>query len=273
MSDADPVQDADLWSRQPPERTGPNRRAGGVYRTAEGKDRAFGGIPLQTANDAVVAAVRLAYKVAEAQIDRSTRLANRLRQAGDRAAGPHSDRQALDATEKLVMNALLSGLAWWEGSVAEGRCPVKRLAAAEYQMLGSILGLGPKAPAKGAAATQPAAPSDATVTRSNSVKGAAAAAPSPRTHTLQIKHKGDKSKRRPVLVESWEFTGPSPFETEVYLYSVDTQAITPLEATLNVEDARAYLTLGMPRSTKPHRWKAVICDEADFQVGYIEIVL
>ena len=48
------------------------------------------------------------YKVAEAQIDRSARLARRLREAGDQAVGPRSDRQALDATEQLVFRAMMA---------------------------------------------------------------------------------------------------------------------------------------------------------------------
>src|SRR5690606_9638861 len=151
MNHQDAAPAKKLWSRDtiPDEFNGPKRSAGGFYRSAaKGKDFEASGIPLNTANDAIVAAVRLGYKVAESVTRRGWRFADGLRAAGDRAVGPGSDRKALDAAEKVVFNALMSGLSWWEGSVADGRCPVKRLAAAEYQMLGSLLGLGPAAKVK-----------------------------------------------------------------------------------------------------------------------------
>ena len=55
----------------------------------------IGGVPLTTAEDTVVAAVRLAYKVADAQIEHSMRLAQRLRTAGDRQAGEHERPQSV----------------------------------------------------------------------------------------------------------------------------------------------------------------------------------
>ena len=91
----------------------------------------------------MTAAVRMAYKVAAAQVDRSSRLAQRLRDAGDRAVGPGSDRQALDATERLVFRAMMGGLTWLETAAAERDSPLKRLLAAEYRIVGSMLGLVP----------------------------------------------------------------------------------------------------------------------------------
>ena len=92
------------WARPPLARDRPVRTAGGLFRTAQGTsagiNTGLGGVPLIATEDAVVAAVRLAYKVADAQIDRSARLAQRLREAGDRAVGARSDRKAIDATEQ-----------------------------------------------------------------------------------------------------------------------------------------------------------------------------
>ena len=73
-------------------------------------------MPLIAAEDAVVAAVRLAYQVAETQIERSARLARRLRKAGDRAVGARSDRKAVDATEQMIVRAMMGALTWLEGS-------------------------------------------------------------------------------------------------------------------------------------------------------------
>src|SRR6266699_1752243 len=90
--------------RDPLPRTRPDRCAANYYRSAAADsngedDKAIGGIPLSSTESAVVAAVRMAYRVAEVQIDRSARLAQRLREAGDQATGPNSDQRALDATE------------------------------------------------------------------------------------------------------------------------------------------------------------------------------
>ena len=82
---------------RPATRTGPRRSAANFYRSASGSGVVIGGVPMDTVEDAVTAAVRMGYKIAQAQIDRTTRIAQRFKDAGERAAGPHSDRQALDA--------------------------------------------------------------------------------------------------------------------------------------------------------------------------------
>lgn len=273
MINKKPGGSSELWARRLPEREGPVRSAGGFYRTAEGKDAASGGIPLNTANDAVVAAVRLAYKVAEAQIDRSARLARRLRDAGDKAVGPGSERQALDATEKLVMKALMSGLEWWEGSVAEGRCPVKRLAAAEYQMLGSMLGLTPPLQAK--ASNGRSAEADVQPPTGRSSEDTGPRGPLASRSALQIVHKGAMRDRRPVLVENWEIASTSPFRTPVFFYSATDLNSGPLEAELVVTGKKggARLILETPPKAVPGLWRGAICDDEAVQVGFVEIVL
>ena len=64
MSDGTTQADKSGWKRPNVSRTGPVRSAGGFYRTSQ-SGRALGGVPLTTSEDAVVAAVRLAYDVAE----------------------------------------------------------------------------------------------------------------------------------------------------------------------------------------------------------------
>ncbi|MDB5947272.1 MAG: hypothetical protein JWQ33_2298 [Ramlibacter sp.] len=273
MNDTQPEAGNTPWSRPRPTRSGPRRNAGGLYRTAEGADGASGGVPLNTANAAVVAAVRLAYRVAEAQIDRSTRLAQRLRDAGDQEAGPHSDQKALDAAEKLVLKTMMSGLEWWEGSVAEGRCPVKRLAAAEYQMLGSILGLGPAKHAK-----KP--PTDDAAAATSSAAWAADAngigrKPATAMRRLQVVHKGERKDRRPVRIEAWEITLAGALQTVVYFFNADHGENEPIEAELEVsaDNADIRLMIATPPRATPGRWKCAVCDSADVQVGSIEISL
>ena len=143
MSGQASEQPKSAWSRPQLERDRPIRtHVGGFYRTADGSDAGIGGVPLTTAEDAVVSAVRLAYKVADAQIAQSMRLAQRLRKAGDRQAGEHSDRKALDATEQLVFRAMMGALAWVEAATAtEEGSPLMRLLSSQYRLLGSLLGL------------------------------------------------------------------------------------------------------------------------------------
>src|SRR6266700_4098434 len=92
----------DHWTRPPLERDGPIRVVQGIYRSAE-KGPDGSGIT----EDAVVAAVRMAYKVAQESIARSTRLSQRLRKAGDRAAGPRSTRKAADASQEFVTGTIM----------------------------------------------------------------------------------------------------------------------------------------------------------------------
>jgi hypothetical protein len=259
------------WSRNAPTRTGPNRNAGGMYRTAEGKEPRTGGVPLNTANAAVVAAVRLAYEVAETQIARSTRLARRLRDAADQEVGQHSDRKALDATQRLVQNALMSGLEWWEGSVADGRCPVKRLAAAEYQMIGSILGFTP-APHGTKASARDVAGSPA---KAATAQGASAERKPPGgMRQLKVVLRGEKRHRRHVRVEAWEITSPKGLDSTLFFHCAEQAEAEPISAHLEVGSAGAFaLVIETPQNAHAGRWTCAVWDAGDVQVGYIEILL
>jgi hypothetical protein len=254
----------DVWSRARPTRGGPKRGAGGLYRTAAGKEPSQGGVPLNTANAAVVAAVRLAYEVAEAQVERSTRLARRLREAGDKQAGPYSDSQALDATERLVMKTLMSGLEWWEGSVAEGRCPVKRLAAAEYRMLGTLLGFAPEPHGRQDKAA-PAAPPGAPPRHERKPRGAPEA--------LAVVLQGEKKHRRRVIVQAWDIPSTTHLDPAVFFHSTEHAGAEPMGATLEMADGRIRLVIATPPGAPPGRWTCAVWDKSDVQVGSIEISL
>jgi hypothetical protein len=252
-----------LWSRQQPRRTSPKRSFGGFYRTAERDGPALGGIPLSSTEDAVVAAVRLAYKVAEKQVARSTRVAQRLREAGDRAVGSNSERKGVDAMEDLVMNALLGGLSWWEGSVAEGRCPVKRLVAAEFQLLANLLGSAERRAQQGS------------TTSSSKEDAHHSAAAADRTTTaspaLEIAHKG---ARRAVRVSAWKITGAGTIDPNVALYSANAPECEPLRGELALDGRTvARLTLDILPTAPPGPWSAAICSTDGVQLGIVEIVL
>jgi|EndMetStandDraft_5_1072996.scaffolds.fasta_scaffold34694_2 hypothetical protein len=256
------AQPTGLWSRQQPRRTSPKRGVGGFYRTADRDGPAIAGVPLSSTEDTVVAAVRLAYKVAEKQVARSTRIAKRLREAGERAAGPESERKAVDAMEDLAINALQSGLAWWEGSVAEGRCPVKRLMAAEFRLLANLLG----SPERRAEQTATTSPSKEETHRPAAADRTTAAAPA-----LQIAHTG---ARRAVRVTAWEVTGAGAVEPRVLLYNAKAPESEPLTGEIALDGRTvARLTLNIPQTAAPGPWSAAICNPDGVQLGIVEIVL
>jgi len=264
---------AGWYVREPLEVTGPNRRGGGFYRTAEGEGK-LGGVPLKSAEDAVVAAVRMGYKVAEAQIERSASLAKRLRNAGDRAVGPNSDRQALDATERLVFRSLMAGLGWLESAAAEGGSPLRRLAAAEYRLLGSMFGLTPPEAFKSAVAQS----SDGTFERTPVVPTSARAeVPSARNaqtprRELQIVLQG--AVRRPVRVQGWDLAHDSqPGKAGLTFYSAERIDSPEMPASIAITKTTAKLVLTIDRMATSGLWKAAICDADGLQLGFIEIIL
>ena len=244
------------FRRIPPERLGPRRGAGGFYRAATAAPGSKGaGIPLDNPNDALVAAVRMAYRVAEAQVDRSSRLARRLQEAGDRVTGGDSELKAMDATERLVMKTLMSALEWWEGSVAQGRCPVKRLAAAEYRMMGSILGF--EAPEDRAPARAAAPPKEA---RGETKRAA---------RRLRIVHDG---AQRAVLVRDWQLEAAGPVQADVRFFHPDDEE--PITGRFVRERNTATLHINIQQGrVAPGAWKAAICSSEGEQLGYIEVVL
>lgn len=244
--------------------TGPDRRAGGFYRTADNEDGTLPGVPLTGAEDAVVAAVRLGYKVAAAQIERSARLAKRLRDAGERAAGPDSERQALDATERLLFDSMMAGLAWLEGVAADPSCPLKRLAAAEYRLLGSLFGLTP-----GEAAAKPAH----TVPAASKAGGEAAARP-PQAPVAPLRIVLLGAERRAVRVRAWEIAPDlAPAELPVVFYSTQMIDAPPLEGQVSTATPPPTLRVTTRQRSPAGPWRAAVCLPDGEQVGIIEIEL
>ena len=258
-----------LWVRDPPPRTAPDRTVGGFYRTAENAGMTLGGIPLVDAEDAVVAAVRMAYRVAEAQIDRSARLAQRLRTAGESAVGDDPARQSVDATEKLLFNAAMSGLGWLENIAAEGDTPIKRLFAVQYRMRGAMLGLiDPSAPPR-------PDPGHASVPATPPAPAAGDAQPQPsrvsrNTGSIRVVHLFDRG--RAVRVVAWDLSARGETHARPTFYAVERPDSNGLasEFTLTDEGA-ATLRLGVDAKVLPGRWRAAVCDAARVQVGWIEI--
>lgn len=255
------------YERPALEVAGPNRRTGGFYRTADGDGATLGGVPLVTAEAAVVAAVRLGYKVAAAQIDRSARLAQRLREAGDRAAGPESDRQALEAAEGLVFKSMMAGLSWLEGAAADPGHPLKRLAVAEYRLLGSLLGLTPHEATESAQQQASQGPSPAARDASAAPTRRASAAP------LRIVLRGNE--RRAVRVVAYEMeANVAPGQLPMTFYSTQVPDPAPLSGELLLP-AKGPATLHVTtlKESPSGPWRAAVCAADGEQLGIIEIVL
>jgi hypothetical protein len=252
------------YSRPELPRRGPKRTARGFYRTPDGGGTGLGGrgVPLHAAEDAVVATVRLAYKVADAQVERSARLASRLRQAGDRAVGEQSERQALDAAESLVLRAMLSGLSWLEG-VADDKAPLRRLMTAEYRMIGSLLGLGsndgPTRRDQSASAKQaeqaPAQP-------------AGSQPDLPVAPQATVKHT-DPSARY-VNVRRLQVDRETIDNRVIYFHRLEENASEPFIGELLIKQGAATLTVDPPNQAPAGHWRAAVCDNA-VQIGFVEI--
>lgn len=260
------------FARKALRRTAPIRAVGGFYRTAEDRARGLGGIPLSSAEDAVVAAVRLAYKVADEQIERSTRLARRLREAGERATGPDGDERALDAAEQLVFRSMVSGLSWLEGVVAEDGSPLKRLAAVQYRLLGSLLGLAPGPAERGRTndgpRREPGSDGDEGSQRSRgSDRGPARRIP-------KIRHVG-KVRRAVRVSECAMEDDPVAGELALTFYSeVDCAVDQAIPATMIFgSDGNVVLAVDTPRGVRAGSWSAAICRADGSQLGVIRIVL
>jgi hypothetical protein len=251
-------------------RTRPERTAVHYFRGAAEDGSAIGGIPLKSTEAAMVAVVRMAYKVAGLQIDRSARLARRLREEGDRAVGPRSDLQALDATERLVFRGMMGLLGWLEGVASDRGNPVKRLAEAQYRILGAVLGLTPSEAPRSAVGRSPDGPTRPAEPPSS---GRTDRREEPARFPVRVKHRG--SERRAVLVHGWEYAGETAArEIPVTFYSVKHGSSRPLDGTVIIHGRRSVtLTLTTSQAAPAGLWRAALCDGSGMQVGHIEIML
>ena len=264
MSRPSSLRDGDGRYRRPqPTAQGPDRRAGGFYRSADNGPKRVIGRPLKTTEDAVVAAVRMAYDIADEQIDRSLRIATRLKAAGDATTGGDSDRLALQAGERLAMKLASSGLAWLESAAAEPGSPLWRLLAAEYRLLGRVFGLAEQTaapPAASPAPDPPAAPP--------AFEGARAASASLR---LLARVKGKSPRAVNATLYSLAELGPGPLDCH---FTRPGTAKT-FTGRLDEDAKRGALVLDLPELSKyaAGSWIAPVCDADGVQLGRIELEL
>jgi hypothetical protein len=260
----------DRPTRPPLARRAPNRGAANFSRAASDNPDVVGGLPLDSVESAVTAAVRLGYKVAQAQVDRSARIARRFRDAADEAAGKDSERKAVDATEQLIFKALMAGLGWFEGVAADPGHPLKRLATAEFRLLGSMFGLIPPDPAP-----TPAAPAAATPSAEPTIEAArrtAAFTPAARTRGYpQVKLDARADLRRAVRVEACTLATDARAVYPLTFYSEGDQGT--ITGDLTVAEAGSLLRVQTSAAATAGRYTAAICDSDGLQLGYLVIAL
>jgi hypothetical protein len=263
------------WRRPSEQETGPDRSFGGYYRTSDrkvsGKD--FRGVPLQTAEDAAVAAVRMGYNVIDAQIERGLDMARRLRGAAT-SAGVRTADDVLDQAENLLSRTAVLGLEWLETAANEPGSPLTRLLAAQYRMLGSFLGLvkppEPPRPAETAQAP-PAAP--ATASEQDPASPAAAAA-SASHRQVRIQH-GGGSTLRAITIVSFDVGGPPAADdtpVDATFHCTSTTTLETLTGQLRHEAGGRWILEVWTTNQQPSgRWRAAICNAQREQVGIVDI--
>ena len=260
------------WSRPEPTLQAPLRSFGGYYRSADRKvsGKVFRGVPLQTAEDTAVAAVRMGYRVIDAQIDRALDMARRLRGAASRA-GVKESNDILDQAERLFSRGGLLALEWLETAANRPENPLLRLLAAEYRLFGSLLGL----PIDRDKTVEGNRPTTATDTRPLASDRAAAAV-SLRS-SVRIQHsQAAAEKRRAVDIVKFDLSVAPSRRTPPYdlRFHHTTQAGAALLKGKLARESNGEWVFEIQTDDEPSgRWRAAVCNEKGEQVGIIEIDL
>ena len=248
------------------ERSGPKRATGTLYRTADNKKTGLGGVTLESAEDAMVAAVRMAYDVADSQIARSKRLAERLKGAADRATGndpkdgQRSAEDAVDGASRLVNNAMLSGMTWVEALMGADDGLGPRLAAAQLRAVKSVLFGAREARETDAGPDIPPAPTHAATERRATVPD------------VRIILRDAEEDRRPVTIRRWEMTRPIDSKLYFRLVGGAAEHERVSGAIKRAEQAVPTLEIDpLPAAAVSGRWRAAVCDKAGEQHGIVEI--
>jgi hypothetical protein len=263
------------WTRAGEPERRPNRSWGGLYRTAEREEpgETLGGVPLHSAEDAVVAAVRMGYRIADEQIERGRRVADRLRAAAAREGTEPAD--AVDGLEHLFTQLLVSALRWFEETTRDPQSPLRRFASAELGLLASLLGLsvGPAGARDGRGAARRARRSD-----SERPRGPAVGEPSePRyasvrsySEPVTIQHDLD-AEPRPVHILTWRVAEGDEASTKLTFYHAGGKGT--MSATLEHGKRGPVLRMHIGSEHEAGRWRAAVLTPDRTQVGVIEIEL
>ena len=281
------------WSRPQPTAIGPDRSFGGYYRGSDlnVRGRDLRGVPLQTAEDAAVAAVRLGYRVVDAQIERGLDMARRLRGAAKRA-GARDARDVLDSSERLLSRSVLLGLEWLETAANQPGSPMRRLMTAQFRLLAALFGMEMKEAASRATDSKPLtsllgvdiedllsrlttaskrrdaeSPATPTVPRET---------PAGNDRPVRIQH-AENSANRAVTVVRFEMYPPFPSAgppRDLEFHYVSATIAETLRGTLTVGPQGPTVLKVATRLDHPAgRWRAAVCEANGDQAGIIEIDL
>lgn len=266
------------WTRPEPTRIGPDRAVGGFYRSA---DRLVDGavqpgVPLTTREDVAVAAVKAAYKIADGYVERGLNIAQHLREtAGRHGAEP---RDMLDGSERLAGKALTAALQWFEGAMQGDGHPLRRLLSAEYDMVGSFLGLREGREGRDdRAGRRGKGGKEGKRGKGDAPAPPPATAPAPAAATLRIRNGAARELRRPVLATHLAL----PHELQqrrydkLYFVLAGADASVPgIDGELAWDaDGRATLAVDTLATHPRGEWVSGIYDEDGVQLGTLAIEL
>jgi hypothetical protein len=217
----------------------------------------------------------MGYRVIDAQIDRALDMARRLRGAATRA-GVRDSNDILDQAERLFSRGGLLALEWLESAANRPENPLMRLLAAEYRLLGSVLGF----PIDGAKTCETESPKTSTGTPPSAPAPASTApAAAASTWRIRIQHTQPAvEKRRAVNIVKFEMIGLAVRRSAAY--DVRFHPASPASAGgallkgLLRREANAGWVLEILTEDEPSgRWRAAVCTAEGDQVGIIEIRL
>lgn len=216
---------------------------------------------MSKADDAIVAAVRMAYKVADAQVQRSMRLAESLKRTGGRAVGEGIDAGAAKARDRSPTGAAMSALSSLEAAADKGGPPM-RLIIAYYDLLGSLLGLTQQEPVSHPPSRAPGSTFE-TQEDARSYR---------RVSRVRVFLSGQR--KRPVVVRRCEVTSAAPLQADVEFYHADNAEAAALKGAFAIaDDGEPRLTIATEPIAPAGRWKAALCLSDGEQVGLLEIEL
>lgn len=262
------------WKRPELEVRGPDRSFGNALRAAQPSADGLGGVPLQTVTDAVVATVRLGYRVADREIERGRRATQRLREGAERA-GIADPEQWIQQAERLFGRGLSGTSEWvdaWSKDLVQliGADPevlrllgadgqLARLLRAEARLLARWLGL--QVPPEGAAPPGSPAPGPG---------APPAAACGPVDIVLACE---DGADRRAVRLLHAQWLDLPDEALPLWFHRRSGSGDDPMTGELARVGGRHRLLLRTRRTQADGCWRAAVCTAAGQQLGQVDVEL
>ncbi|MFO1326150.1 MAG: hypothetical protein U1F56_02240 [Rubrivivax sp.] len=250
---------------------GPDRSFGHALRSAQaaGSGDGIAGVPLQTVTDAVVATVRLGYRVADREIERGRRVGQRLREGAERA-GIADPEQWVQQAERLFGRGVAGGSEWVDAFSKDlvqllGADPqllrllgqdgqLQRLLRAEWRLLARWLGL--PLPPDAAASAAP---------------GGAQPAPAGGVQIVLACDDGADRRAVRLLQAQWQELPAEPLP--LWFHRRGGSGDDPMTGELSRVDGGDRLVLRTRRTQADGCWRAAVCTVAGRQLGHVDVEL